>query len=178
MKFITAAEAKTWCETRGLKLTKNRTLEYEAVDPFQFSIEFENAASSRVISLADYIVPTWEDVPFRGALMWIRERGIWGDASENAGAAILTQMRLGNGEEAPLDIKPGYLFGPEEVIELHSFLLMPMLFGWDAFLIPDGGDYFFFISHDGYVNVVSCTQQAHALIKNQVSHWSNPSRTS
>jgi hypothetical protein len=172
VKFLTTEEAKSWCHERGLKVTADRYLHYEPENPHCFTVGLEEKPS-RVIALADYLVPTWEDVPFEGALLWIRERGVWGDFSENVGAMIAQQMRLAKGEREPLDKRPGHLFEPEEVVEMHSYFVIPMLFGWDAFLIPEHGDYFIFVSHDGVAEVVARSAEKVEELRQRVLKW-NP----
>jgi len=100
VKFLTTEEAKSWCQARTLKVTADRYLHYEPDNPHCFTLGLEEKPS-RVIALADYLVPTWEDVPFQGALLWIRERGVWGDYSEKTGEMIVQQMRLAKGESEP-----------------------------------------------------------------------------
>jgi len=133
MKALTTEEVREWCNSHGLKITSNRFLYYDLESPPHcFSIGLEDKPS-RVIALADYLIPTWKDTSFDGALLWIKERGIWGDHSENTGAMIVQLMRSGNGETEPLEKRPGHLFGPEELFEMHAYFVIPMLFGWDAF---------------------------------------------
>jgi hypothetical protein len=172
VNFFTTEEAKSWCEARGLKVTADRYLHYDPGSSSCFTVGLEEKPSS-LIGLADRLIPTWEDVPFEGALLWIRERGIWGDYSENTGAVIIGQMRAAKGERAPLEERPGHLFGPDEVYEAHAYFLIPVLFGWDAFLIPESGDYFAFISHDGVARVVGRTAENAEELCQRVRHW-NP----
>jgi hypothetical protein len=172
VNFLTIEEAKSWCQAHGLKVTADRYLHYEPENPHCFTIGLEEKPS-RVIALADYLVPTWEDVPFEGALLWIRERGVWGDFSENAGAMMLQQMRLAKGESKPLGEFPGQLFAADELVEFHSYFLLPLLFGWDAFVVPEGKDYFLFVSHDGIVEVVSRRAETLEELRQRVSDW-NP----
>jgi hypothetical protein len=172
MRFFEEQEVRDWCERRGLRVTAGRFLYYDADDLHCFSIGLEESPS-RIIALADYLVPTWQDVPFEGALLWIRERGIWGDFSETIGATIIKEMRLAKGEPEPIEKRPGQLFGHQELFEMHSYLVIPMLFGWDAFLVPEGKDYFLFVSHDGIVGVVSRTQQTYNHLYQRVLDW-NP----
>jgi hypothetical protein len=101
MMFLTAEEAKSWCEARGLRVTAGRYLHYEPDTQHCITVGLEDRPS-RVIALADHLMPTWEDAPFEGALLWVRERGIWGDFSENTGATIVEQMRRGKDEREPL----------------------------------------------------------------------------
>src|SRR2546429_287677 len=119
MKALTIEEIQKWCNARGLTVTSNRFVYYDIENPYCFSIGLEDKPS-RVIALADYLVPTWKDVSFGGALLWIRERGIWGDYSENTGAMMAQQMRLGKGETETLENRPGELFAPTELFEMHA----------------------------------------------------------
>jgi len=172
MKFFTTQEAKGWCEARGLKVTDNHYLRYEPEHPHCFTVGLEDKPSS-VIAMAEYLMPSWEEVPFEGALLWIRERGIWGDHSERTGGVIIEQMRLARGEAAALAERPAHLFSRDEVYETHSFFLIPVLFGWDAFLVPECGDYFVFASHDGVAEVVGRTANKAEELQARMKDW-NP----
>jgi len=170
MKFLTTEEVRTWCGAHGLRVTSNRFLDYGAENIHCFSVGLE-IQPSRVIALANYLVPTWGEVAFDGALLWIRER-VWGEYSEKIGTLIIEQMRLGNGETEPLEKRPGHSFGPGELFEMHSYFVVPLLFGWDAFLVPEGKDYFLFVSHDGVIGVVCRTQETYEELYKRVSRWS------
>jgi hypothetical protein len=172
MKLFTNEEVRVWCEDRGLKINGSRFLNYGSEKLHCLSISLEEK-SSRVIALADYLVPTWPDVPFAGALFWIRERGVWGDFSENAGAMMLQQMLMAKGETKPLAEFPGQLFAADELVEFHSYFLLPLLFGWDAFVVPERKDYFIFVSHDGIVEVVSRNAEILEELRQRVIDW-NP----
>jgi hypothetical protein len=172
VKFFTPEEAKTWCQARGLKVTADRYLYYEQENSHCFTVSLEDKPS-RVIALAEYLVPAWVDVPFGGALLWVRERGIWSDYSEKTGAMIVQQMRLAKGENKSLETRPGHLFWPEEPIEMHSYFVIPMLFGWDAFVVPESGNYFIFVSHDGFAEVVGRGAENAEEVRRRVLDW-NP----
>jgi hypothetical protein len=169
MRFLTTEEVRLWCGAHGLRVTPNRFLDYDAENIYCFSVGLEDKPS-RVIGLANYLVPTWGEIAFEGGLLWIRER-VWGEYSEKIGTLIIEQMRLGKGETEPLETRPGHAFGSEELFEMHSYFAVPLLFGWDAFLIPEGKDYFLFVSHDGVVGVVSRTQETHDELYKRVGHW-------
>jgi hypothetical protein len=172
MEFFTGEQVQVWCAARGLEINGSRFLNYGSENLCCFSISLEEKAS-RVIALADYLVPTWPDVPFAGALFWIRERGVWSDFSENSGAMMLKQMRMAKGGTKPLGEFPGQLFAADELVEFHSYFLLPLLFGWDAFVVPEGKDYFLFVSHDGIVEVVSRRAEILEELRQRVSDW-NP----
>ena len=172
MKCLTTEEAKLWCEAHGLKGTAYGFLYYGSENSRCFTIELADKPS-RIIILPRFLVPPWEGVSFGGAFLWIRERGIWDDFSENTADMIVQQMRLARGERETLEKRPGQLFGPEELFEMYSFFIVPLLYGWDAFLIPEGMDYFLFVSHDEYVTVVCRTQEAYDDMYRGAHSW-NP----
>lgn len=171
MKFFTSEECRSWCKVHQLEVTADRYLRYGGEHPLCFTVKLDDKPNG-VIGLADYLIPTWDDLPFEGALLWIREKGVWSDFSEHTGAMIVQQMRLAKGETAPLGERPGQLFGPEELLEMHSYFLIPLLFGWDAFLVPQGRGYFIFVSHDGFVEVVSRSAEILEQVRQRVIDWS------
>jgi hypothetical protein len=77
-------------------------------------------------------------------------------------------MRRGFGENRPLSAAPGHSFRSDELVELNSFLLPCFVFGWDAYLLPSGQDYFVHISHDEFWMVVTKTTEAHRQLSEQL----------
>jgi hypothetical protein len=73
------------------------------------------------------------------SLLWFTDWDIWNKVHERAGVYILEQMRRAKGEREPLVEKPGHLFESSEAVALQSFLILPVLFSWDAYLAPIGG---------------------------------------
>jgi len=171
MKFFTAEESKRWCRMRGLDVDERSRLFYPSTGSHVFSIGIEEKATDTVL-LSDYLVPSWEDVPFEGALLWIKDHSIWGENSEKTGSAMISQMRSGNGEQESLEEKPAHLFAPNEVYEAHSYLLLPIFLGWDAVLIPESGDHFVSISHHGVAQVVCRNAATCEELRNRLKDWS------
>jgi hypothetical protein len=84
---------------------------------------------------------------------------------------MLEQMRAASGEQKPLIEKPGQLFDSSEATALQSFLILPVLFSWDAYLAPQSGEYFVFNSHDEFVDVVSASQRTHERLFQDLQIW-------
>jgi len=61
---------------------------------------------------------------------------------------------------------------------MHSYLVIPMLFGWDAFLVPERWDYFVFVSHDGVAEVVSRVAEKAQELRERVRDWNPQDDTS
>jgi hypothetical protein len=170
MKFLTAEEATNWCRMRGLDVDARSQSFYSLSGSHTFSIGIQERVTDTVL-LSDYLVPTWEEVPFTGALLWITDYGIWGENSEKTGSVMIKHMRLGNGGPPTLHEKPAHLFAPGEVYETHSYLLLPILFGWDALLVPETGDYFVSISHHGIAEVVCRDAQIYEQLRKRLQDW-------
>jgi len=170
MKALTNQEATIWCKSHDIKVTSQRFLQYGQLDRRCFEVVLDEKPS-RIIALANYLLPTWDEAPFEGALLWFREWGIGDAYAEKTGLRIVEEMRLRLGEERPLAVAPAMLFEPEELALAHSFFVLPLLFGWDAFLVPQGKNYFVFVSHDEVACVVAQTQEVYKEVFHQVSDW-------
>lgn len=92
---------------------------------------------------------------FYGALLWLRLWDIGSPQQEKTGWKIVEKMRLAFGETRPIGMSPAHSFRSDEFVELNAFLLPCFIFGWDAYLLPSGGDYFVHISHDEVWTVVT-----------------------
>ena len=103
--------------------------------------------------LAD--VPGEEEESFDGCLVRITELGIWSPTIERVGYRWLEV--LAPGDDA-LRGTPSVLFASGELVDAQALLALPMLFDWDAYLVPASGRLLLFISHDGLVEIVAKTQ--------------------
>jgi hypothetical protein len=94
---------------------------------------------------------------FSGAVLWITLCDIGSPQLEKTGWKLVEKMRAGFGETRELRAAPGHSFRSDEFVELNAFLLPCFVFGWDAYLLPSGEDYFLHISHDEFCSVVART---------------------
>ena len=170
MKSLTKLEASNWCVSEGMTVTRTCFLLYEQSELFAFGITLDRRPS-RLIAFANQLVPTWRDQPFPGALLWLKEWGLWDAHSEAVGSTILEALRTANGDHHPAAQRPGLLFGPAELMLAHSFFAVPLLFGWDAFLVPAGQGFFIFVSHDDVACVVTREGKNRDELLERVQHW-------
>jgi hypothetical protein len=66
------------------------------------------------------------------------------------------------GQPASFEAAPGFHFRADELDDAIGTLLQPVIFGWDAFYVPQwwsGDDYFLHVSHDGFIVVVTRTKE-------------------
>ena len=105
---------------------------------------------------------------FYGALLWITLADIGSPQLEKAGWAMVEMMRRGFGENRPLEAAPGHWFRDGSVVELAAFIVPCFVFGWDAYIVPSGADFFVHISHDEYWTVVTRNVEAYDAALNQL----------
>ena len=119
---------------------------------------------TRVLSLLN----TESEEHFNGALLWLTLWTIGSTNLEKIGWKLIEKMRLGFGETRPIGVAPGHWFRSDEFVELNAFLLPCFIFGWDAYFVPSGQDYFVHISHDEYWTVVAKTTSAYEYLLKQL----------
>jgi hypothetical protein len=108
---------------------------------------------------------------FQGAMVWVRQWGIWTEGVEEMGMRIISQMRAGLGEHREIAEAPGHVFSEQEFVDARAFWTLPMILGWDAILFPDKCDYFVFNSHDEVVCFVARERQTYTTLLEQLKPW-------
>lgn len=68
---------------------------------------------------------------------------------------MVERMRMGYGDLRPLGEADAHWFRSDEVTDLAAFIVPCFVYGWDAYVLPSGGDSFGFISHDEYWSVTT-----------------------
>ena len=81
------------------------------------------------------------------------------------------RMREALGETRPLIEVPGHVFSPDEFADARAFWTVPIVFGWDAILVPEKSDYFVFNSHDEVICFVSRTEETHLRLLEEFKDW-------
>lgn len=161
MHLLTLDEAAAWCRRHGidtdrggqiptLRLTTDCGGTVDGTVPARAGAM---VAMAQAILLADMPDPDVSD--FGGTLLWLVDWGIWNEDSERAGMCSLRLMRhaLSGTSMAPLEESPAHLFSAQEFVAAHALLALPLLYQWDAYLIPASGSSLARISHDGSVCV-------------------------
>lgn len=177
MKGLTIEQVHLWCRTRSVAVSSDNYVYFEesrqciAVQMPQKPYE--------LVALTNELLPYTVDIPFQGALLWLREWGIWSDLVERAGFRVMEMIRRASGDLRRPELAPGYLFDAKELIDLEVGLLQPMLIGWDAFMVPESAHYIVATSHDETTCVLSRTPQVHDSLFESLKPWSpreNPER--
>jgi hypothetical protein len=166
MQLLTTPEAKQWCQSRGLTGGETgRANEWRFARDAQPDLEFTtDRRPPELVSLASacLLVGTQggDDPDFAGALVWLLDWDIWGETSERI-AVFLSQKVRGDTESrssGALRERPATLFSPGELVEAQALVSIPMLFQWDALVVPEPARAAAVISHHGGVLLKSASR--------------------
>jgi hypothetical protein len=171
MKALTKEQVRSWCTARYVNVTNDNYL-YFPRNRHCIALELPDKPYE-LVALANALLPYSESAPFQGALLWIREWGVWNGLVERVGFRVLEIMRRMHGDTRRPEEAPGYLFDAQELVDLQTCLVQPLLIGWDAFMVPESGDYIIATSHDETTCVLARTQQVHASMLAELQPW-NP----
>jgi hypothetical protein len=90
---------------------------------------------------------------------------VWSAQDQGIGYRLVENLRRAAGQPMAFEAAPGQWFRADELTEAVGMLLLPMVFGWDAFYRPRwsyGTDQFFlYICHDSFVQVFTRTKEFH-----------------
>lgn len=104
----------------------------------------------------------YDDWDFRGALLWLTDWGVWQALDEGPGYRIIESMNRASGQPVSFEAGTGHQFRADELSDAVGMLMQPMIFGWDAYYLPQWsygtGEFFLHVSHDSYVTLVTRTR--------------------
>ncbi|MGA2649201.1 MAG: hypothetical protein ABSF28_01700 [Terracidiphilus sp.] len=149
-EFIAKNEWSTGIKTDG------RSLHYDDPESNALYLKFpETPLRATYLSRVASMLGIDDEAMFYGALLWITLSVIGSPQLEKTGWTMMEMMRRGFGENRPLEAASGHWFRNGAVVELAAFVLPCFVFGWDAYIVPSGGNLFAHISHDEYWAVVA-----------------------
>lgn len=176
MKTLSLDEAHAWCTDRGLRFDGfgNPHWQGKTVRGLELPIPQKPAAfAPLILALLDATVDGMDQPGGGEHLLWIRDWSMWSDLWTSVGVEFFNHLRLGFGLRDNLDHSPAILFGGSEIRSLISFSLIPLVFGWDGYIIPASAKHFAFISHDEWIGVSSIDEQTETEILGGLNRW-NP----
>lgn len=107
----------------------------------------------------------YDEVDFQGALLWITAYGVWNEREEGIGYRVMENLSRAAGQATSFEAAPAYQFRADELVEAIGMMMQPMIFGWDAYFVPQYSygveECFLKISHDSYVRVETRTRAFH-----------------
>ena len=171
MKTLNQLEFSQWCDWRGMELDEHRWLRFRVEDKLTFLVKLPKGPPYQAVALARWCFPFTQKEPFPGAVVYFREWGIWTDLDEETGMCAIRRMRAAYGEGRELSEAPAQVFSEAEFPDARAFWTLPIILGWDAFLILENSDYFVFNSHDEVICLVSRTQETHSRLMKEFEEW-------
>jgi hypothetical protein len=139
------------------------TLYYQDPDANCFELKFpESPLKTTYFARVAAMMGIGEEALFYGATLWITLSTIGSPQLEKSGWKLVERMRQGFGENRSLQSASGHFFRADELVDLTAFLVPCFVYGWDAYVIHNGGsDFFVYINHDDYWGVVARTRDAY-----------------
>lgn len=181
MRVLTEEQAQQWCEARGLDVI---------VSSGRASVRYRTG-SARIrlpskgtcvesVQLATALLMTGvaddAEENFAGVLLWFQDWDIWSETTERVGWRIVQALR-GGPRSPSIASAPGQLFEPGDFVDAQAMVAQPLIFQWDAYLIPASGDFVARLSHDEGIEITARTSaQAEELFHRFMRGGWNPTR--
>ncbi len=153
MKALDVLKIQTWCRRREIVIDSFLRPSYGTVAVTSFELSVPERAYG-IAPFAHYLVD-FDPVDSEQGIFWITKWGAWSEEAEGVGLALMRKIRRAEGIQTEIDVEPGMSFNTGTATDIEAALLVPMLIGCDAFLVPGSGTYFVYIDHDGIVFLVS-----------------------
>ena len=177
MRLLTDDEALQWVRDVGLqagsKLPSTRVRALSTAHRMRLQIPddaLSAVALAYMLALTDVV--EYGEEQFAGALLWLQRWEIWSASIDRAGYVLLEGIRSVSGQSVPLGSAPGHLFQQGEFSRAHACLALPMVFQWDAHYIPVSGEFFVFVSHEGYLELTTQNERLHRDTLGRLQQWS------
>ena len=90
-----------------------------------------------------------------GGTLVFTDWGIWDQRGNLAGYQMVERIRATFGEHRPFEVATVNHFHSDEQPLLTNFILAALIYGWDAYYIPNYGGCFAHISHDGWCCIIT-----------------------
>jgi len=173
MRLLGDDEAMQWCQSRGLSVdAKARMAHWEPERGKTLGLTVptgQSPGSMIAMARACLLIGTQDssEPDFGGALVWLLDWDIWSDVTERAGEFLALEITRRDGDRADATLLeyPATLFAPNEIVAAQAFLSIPLLWGWDALVVPEPVRAAAFLSHDEGITIVSATQSVAAEMK-------------
>jgi hypothetical protein len=175
MRRLTDVEAREWCIERGfvvdLNFPTSATLRDHEGRKFRVRIPDEATATvgmAYVLLMSG--VREYVEAHFDGAVVWLRRWELWSETIDRVGESLLEGVIGAVGRAKPLGETPGLLCTERELVPAHASLALSMLFQWDAFYCPEGGQFLASVSHHGHLDVIT-SPDTFGLLFHRFSAW-------
>jgi hypothetical protein len=172
-------------EWYGLRFDSGPRYSREWFTPFYDHVEakctgFEMPDSPSGFAYLAGLLPTlmtgFESGAWRGGAVWYQDFDVWNHQNNVEGWTMIERIRAGYGELRPFELATVNIFRDSDISILPAFLLAPLIYGWDAYYIPQDRGCFAKISHDGYWAISTETDADFAQLQQKLTiyeddHW-------
>jgi hypothetical protein len=158
MELLANSDAAAWCAGREVVIARDWRTRLRFADGYPAKVRLTIPSADRRSLLTAYMMLTTgpsenEEENFGGALLWLHDWGMWSETLDDVGLVLLRAMRRDHPGSADIASTPAHHFSAAEFVEARATTAIPLLFQWDAHLVPDDGSAIYAISHDGYVDM-------------------------
>jgi hypothetical protein len=133
-----------------------------------FLIPPEPSAIAYITVVLPTLMYNCDPLNWKGGAVWYQDFDVWNHEANVAGWKMIERIRAGYGELRPFDQATVNIFKDDDRTILPAFLLAPLIYGWDAYYIPQERGSFARISHDGYWAIETETEEAYQAIQEKI----------
>lgn len=173
MNAIQTDELVRWCDQSrsGIKVDPEAShLRYSTDNPHGLRINIPTEAQKTAVLVSSLLSVEGDD-GYYGALMWFTNWDMGTPQIERCGLKVCEQMRRGYGVTASLENAPAQLFRTDESTDVQAFLILPMLFSWDAYFAPHGTHYFAYVRGSGAMFLVTDSEEVFLKLRESLSSY-------
>jgi len=158
----------TWCAERRIIVSNPSLIHYQGgTECSYYTTRLPESYDGRVAISRAVLAPV-DSFQFAGAVVWLSS---WGMGDDVVGPTLYEQLRLSYGLRSTLTGDSAISFDASEANQCLTFLALFAIVGWDAFFIPDGGEFFSFFSNDGFVDTVVRERSLETSLLNVFRPW-------
>jgi hypothetical protein len=160
MQLFSSVDAAAWCADRGIRADLEAGFGYNTPPKRRLEVTLPNgvpgllyAARSlvRLETRGLYASNEKYEREFAGCLLWVTKHNAWSSATAQVGTHIFNRLGVHAGGPPSLEDFPARHFGANDITAAEASILQPLLFQWDAYVIPESGHFIASISHDGSI---------------------------
>jgi hypothetical protein len=141
MKVMSGEEAAIWCRGVGPRMTAEGVLQYARAKQYRFFVEAPE--EFRLIMGFTRAMLTFRgEASFGGGLLWLRRWDIGSPQFISLGWKIIEGIRRVHGDLRSLETAPAQVFRDDEFLDLHTFLVQVVGFGWVAEFVSATSGFF------------------------------------
>jgi hypothetical protein len=173
MKTLRFEDLNTWFleSASNVEVQSSDHLRFEGSKTFSCRIDVP-LETMRVVALVYSLLSVESETRFYGGLIWYTNWGMGTPEIEQCGLRMLEQMRRGYGAVESIENAPVQVFRSDELVDAQAFMVLPLLWGWDAYFKPHSSRYFAYARQNRSLYLVSDDEQVFNRLLSALSSYS------